>query len=88
MMSDTLHFSMTDRIVAVVGNGAAWLFAAEAGQTFAWVAAGIASLATALYMGTKWVFMIQEKTARKVIAAAEGAAEEAVTEVIKQEEKD
>lgn len=62
----TGYFTSSEKWVAVAGNASVWLFAALA-QDFMWVAAGVASISTSLFMLTKWILLIRAKFGRDVM---------------------
>jgi|DEB0MinimDraft_3_1074331.scaffolds.fasta_scaffold135208_2 hypothetical protein len=51
-------FTGSEKLVAILGNASAWIFATLS-QEFMWVAAGVASISTAAYMITKMVLLIK-----------------------------
>lgn len=57
-------FTPTEKAVAIIGNSTTWLIASVA-QDFMWIAAGICSLTTSIYMFTKLFILLRDKDKQK-----------------------
>jgi len=57
-MTDRPLFSVSEKVIAIMGNATSWIFASIS-QDFMSIAAGIASISTAAYMITKMILLIR-----------------------------